>query len=266
IHDANGRHIQTVEDLIKKRRIATRARDVERIEYAVLEDIRLVELDGIPQLRAFVAHVADFQRQVLCQFALNREIDVLAVLNHTVVRESAQCRSAVGQWDWIVRFRATGRQWHETRVSTGNVEVCLRRVDKLDLRPRLSANLTAILLVRRRTGVVDAVASTNDSALLKPRHRPAESDRRREVVPVVLIRQHVWIGRVLARRFYIRQRSARCIGIPQRAEVRTGNTEEPGLTAFHARDRKSTRLNSSHVAISYAVFCLKKKKTKPKQQ
>src|SRR5207253_7576756 len=27
-------------------------------------------------------------------------------------------------------------------------------------------------------------------------------------------------------------------------------------------DRKSTRLNSSHVAISYAVFCLKKKKSK----
>src|SRR5690625_6923802 len=29
-----------------------------------------------------------------------------------------------------------------------------------------------------------------------------------------------------------------------------------------ATDRKSTRLNSSHVAISYAVFCLKKKKIK----
>src|SRR5439155_26581496 len=28
----------------------------------------------------------------------------------------------------------------------------------------------------------------------------------------------------------------------------------------HVADRKSTRLNSSHVAISYAVFCLKKKK------
>src|SRR5437868_12963712 len=28
----------------------------------------------------------------------------------------------------------------------------------------------------------------------------------------------------------------------------------------HASDRKSTRLNSSHVSISYAVFCLKKKK------
>src|SRR5439155_24079984 len=32
-----------------------------------------------------------------------------------------------------------------------------------------------------------------------------------------------------------------------------------GLTA-HRKDRKSTRLNSSHVANSYAVFCLKKKK------
>src|SRR5207253_5702352 len=30
--------------------------------------------------------------------------------------------------------------------------------------------------------------------------------------------------------------------------------------AYRKRDRKSTRLNSSHVAISYAVFCLKKKK------
>src|SRR3712207_7942274 len=33
---------------------------------------------------------------------------------------------------------------------------------------------------------------------------------------------------------------------------------EPG---GHPADRKSTRLNSSHANISYAVFCLKKKKT-----
>src|SRR5690349_22876398 len=32
------------------------------------------------------------------------------------------------------------------------------------------------------------------------------------------------------------------------------------------RDRKSTRLNSSHVEISYAVFCLKKKKKKKNQK
>src|SRR5699024_11282784 len=31
------------------------------------------------------------------------------------------------------------------------------------------------------------------------------------------------------------------------------------IKAISRRDRKSTRLNSSHVSISYAVFCLKKK-------
>src|SRR5690606_23138316 len=35
-----------------------------------------------------------------------------------------------------------------------------------------------------------------------------------------------------------------------------------GPNASNPRDRKSTRLNSSHVKISYAVFCLKKKKKK----
>src|SRR5256885_11052370 len=33
------------------------------------------------------------------------------------------------------------------------------------------------------------------------------------------------------------------------------------LTPDHPEDRKSTRLNSSHLVISYAVFCLKKKTT-----
>src|SRR5437667_8600635 len=33
-----------------------------------------------------------------------------------------------------------------------------------------------------------------------------------------------------------------------------------------ARDRKSTRLNSSHITISYAVFCLKKKKKNNKNK
>src|SRR5690606_41673804 len=35
---------------------------------------------------------------------------------------------------------------------------------------------------------------------------------------------------------------------------------QPAEKAVAIRDRKSTRLNSSHVKISYAVFCLKKKK------
>src|SRR5256885_9429464 len=41
------------------------------------------------------------------------------------------------------------------------------------------------------------------------------------------------------------------------AAVVTEPTHSQGM-----RDRKSTRLNSSHLVISYAVFCLKKKKKK----
>src|SRR5688500_19164705 len=47
---------------------------------------------------------------------------------------------------------------------------------------------------------------------------------------------------------------------------RHGAPGHGGLGAVQARgdiqDRKSTRLNSSHLVISYAVFCLKKKKDK----
>src|SRR6266496_2173601 len=48
---------------------------------------------------------------------------------------------------------------------------------------------------------------------------------------------------------------------------RAGAVLDYALTGFLSvlrpgRDRKSTRLNSSHVEISYAVFCLKKKKKK----
>src|SRR2546426_7034269 len=38
-------------------------------------------------------------------------------------------------------------------------------------------------------------------------------------------------------------------------------TRLPPESTAVLRDRKSTRLNSSHLVISYAVFCLKKKKT-----
>src|SRR5688500_19463015 len=38
--------------------------------------------------------------------------------------------------------------------------------------------------------------------------------------------------------------------------------DQLGVFSLHSLDRKSTRLNSSHLVISYAVFCLKKKKKK----
>src|SRR5690625_6209556 len=45
-----------------------------------------------------------------------------------------------------------------------------------------------------------------------------------------------------------------------RAALSATRTGTPLVEALDGIDRKSTRLNSSHVAISYAVFCLKKKK------
>src|SRR3712207_9101787 len=59
---------------------------------------------------------------------------------------------------------------------------------------------------------------------------------------------------------------------PSLAQVRTGQDDHTEAaagqasidlaaeTVAHAKDRKSTRLNSSHANISYAVFCLKKKR------
>src|SRR2546426_5100054 len=67
----------------------------------------------------------------------------------------------------------------------------------------------------------------------------------------------------------------RSLGTSREHDRRTGQRGGPrrgrGLSRRHfhprtdqrdpLRDRKSTRLNSSHLVISYAVFCLKKKKT-----
>src|SRR5438067_10067568 len=44
-------------------------------------------------------------------------------------------------------------------------------------------------------------------------------------------------------------------------DPRHADADRRHLDAVGIRDRKSTRLNSSHVSISYAVFCLKKKNT-----
>src|SRR2546430_7682923 len=45
-------------------------------------------------------------------------------------------------------------------------------------------------------------------------------------------------------------------------ESRARNLADSSEEGSHNQDRKSTRLNSSHSQISYAVFCLKKKKKK----
>src|SRR3712207_7143932 len=52
------------------------------------------------------------------------------------------------------------------------------------------------------------------------------------------------------------ERILKAIGEPQVVDT----AKDPRLGRIFLKDRKSTRLNSSHANISYAVFCLKKKK------
>src|SRR5438034_5611840 len=67
----------------------------------------------------------------------------------------------------------------------------------------------------------------------------------------------------LFRSFQRRRGLLRAFGAAQAFGYRLAERPEPcecQTHSFGARDRKSTRLNSSHTVISYAVFCLKKKK------
>src|SRR5699024_12531737 len=51
-----------------------------------------------------------------------------------------------------------------------------------------------------------------------------------------------------------------CCGQGRERRLRVPVPRRSNVHGVGDRDRKSTRLNSSHVSISYAVFCLKKKK------
>src|SRR5262245_65348961 len=55
------------------------------------------------------------------------------------------------------------------------------------------------------------------------------------------------------------QPSRAALSVQQPAQHRGASEGERPLRGRSAEDRKSTRLNSSHLGISYAVFCLKKK-------
>src|SRR5690349_24195576 len=55
-------------------------------------------------------------------------------------------------------------------------------------------------------------------------------------------------------------------GVSPRVGVGVGVPDPVGDLVQRQADRKSTRLNSSHVEISYAVFCLKKKKKRKRRE
>src|SRR5437667_6371723 len=70
------------------------------------------------------------------------------------------------------------------------------------------------------------------------------------------------LGRVEGTRRAEPERGTR-VGLRERY---AGEDVAAGAAATSSPDRKSTRLNSSHITISYAVFCLKKKKTSIHQE
>src|SRR3712207_7715029 len=79
----------------------------------------------------------------------------------------------------------------------------------------------------------------------------------RAVRPRGLHEPDLWDAEIVS----VMKRLRRASSVPPGAESyapRTSSGVRP--VGPNARDRKSTRLNSSHANISYAVFCLKKKK------
>src|SRR5437867_9416254 len=81
-------------------------------------------------------------------------------------------------------------------------------------------------------------------------HRDLHSFPTRRSSDLGVRTQAWWLDEVIMRRYP---------NLPQARQF-----HEQCRATVSARDRKSTRLNSSHRTISYAVFCLKKKKKKTK--
>src|SRR2546426_4727994 len=70
-----------------------------------------------------------------------------------------------------------------------------------------------------------------------------------DALPICLLDEEVAVDRRMDR-------------VAQRAQARAVGSDSQIDVEDQQTDRKSTRLNSSHLVISYAVFCLKKKKKK----
>src|SRR5207253_5881306 len=99
---------------------------------------------------------------------------------------------------------------------------------------------------------------------LPPLHLPSFPTRRSSDLPVRHLssrraaRHHLFDRPDLQLLLHRRRREQRLLGPRGRERLRADVFVLPARQRL--QDRKSTRLNSSHVAISYAVFCLKKKK------
>src|SRR3712207_5389267 len=115
------------------------------------------------------------------------------------------------------------------------------------------------------------------SAAMRPAYRLPPRSKTTAVTPAALARSAIWAPTCRARadlspsaprrpivdalasvRPAVSSTSCTWMCRDERLTTRRGRSGVP-VTRLRRRDRKSTRLNSSHANISYAVFCLKKK-------
>src|SRR3989454_4117167 len=98
-------------------------------------------------------------------------------------------------------------------------------------------------VVRKRdAGVVDSTAWAGDGSS-RPDHSPRQTEPKIQLA-IKVLRWQRWT----------------CRQIAGALAIDTSTAIWRHVQRCQRRDRKSTRLNSSHLVISYAVFCLKKKK------
>src|SRR5437868_12458614 len=145
---------------------------------------------------------------------------------------------------WSFATALTGLADHFSFVPALNLHVPL-----IDFTLAISGVALALCAVRACVGVGESAYSTITPSLIAdyfPPHRRATAlGVFQAAIPMGFALGFV-IGGVLAHFFGWRV-AFMLVGVP-------------GLLTADEQDRKSTRLNSSHVSISYAVFCLKKKK------
>ena len=159
----------------------------------MVQRIDLIEIDRAPKLRSLRSEVADFDRRVVRNFALDFEVPVLDVRNHTVVgadrQRSVGCRNDERHGGWRSR-RQRNRQGDVRKRSVRGRRIRHTRsagADQIDSGNRADGVVHSDEIAQR-AGIVDAVSgSKNRLAFAEPRNVPAQSDCGRKIVQVVAL-------------------------------------------------------------------------------
>ena len=181
--------------MVEQRRIAAGARNVEGVQDSVFEDVRRIELNASEEFGAFAADVAHFHGQVLCNFTLNLEVEVL-----NIAGDAVQQRDALGS----IRQRDRLKRLHDDRLRHGEVghrDVIRPRINHAlsrgtveDARHIADDRLDRIKRARPADKAHAISGAQHSLVLSPPGQRPAHADRGSKVVPVVSVRLFARVG------------------------------------------------------------------------